>query len=332
MVLQLVRRHNCIISVGSSCANILSGLVRPGQVKVRHEAVNMPEAKTQLPLSGDRSMTQQDPSEPSTDPGLRFAFGRNWRSFLSTLDDHRIDEARRRLCESLGREDLHGVRALDIGSGSGLSSLVMHQLGADVVAFDYDADSVACTEELRRRYAPDAQNWKVMQGSALDPAFMTGLGQFDLVYSWGVLHHTGAMWRAIELAEARVAPRGTLLLALYNDQGWRSRVWHAIKHTYCNGTAERWLVTAVFYPVFALYALWQDLRHFKLPGTYARQYASKRGMSLVHDWKDWLGGFPFQVASPAAMTHKAVADGFTLQRQIVTRGLGCNEFVFSRAS
>ena len=69
------------------------------------------------------------------DPELRFAFGRNWRSFLATLDDHRINEARRRLCESLGRDDLHGVRALDIGSGSGLSSLVMHQLGPDLVAF-----------------------------------------------------------------------------------------------------------------------------------------------------------------------------------------------------
>lgn len=272
--------------------------------------------------------TTQSPR--AADPELRFAFGRNWLSFLSTLDDHRIDEARRRLCESLGRDNLHGVRALDIGSGSGLSSLAMHRLGADVVAFDYDADSVACTEELRRRYAPSATNWQVMQGSALDPAFMAGLGQFDLVYSWGVLHHTGAMWRAIELAEARVTPHGTLLLALYNDQGWRSRVWHAVKHTYCSGTPGRWLVCAAFYPVFGLYALWQDLRRLKSPGTYARQYASKRGMSLLHDWKDWLGGYPFEVASPEVLTHRVAAEGFVLQRQAVTRGLGCNEFVFTR--
>lgn len=294
--------------------------------------VSMSGAKTQLPLSGDRSMTHQDQSEPRTDPELRFAFGRNWLSFLSTLDDHRIDEARRRLCESLGRDSLHGVRALDIGSGSGLSSLAMHQLGADVVAFDYDTDSVACTEELRRRYAPNATNWQVMQGSALDPAFMAGLGQFDLVYSWGVLHHTGAMWRAIELVEARVASHGTLLLALYNDQGWRSRVWHAVKQTYCSGTPGRWLICAVFYPVFGLYALWQDLRRFKSPGTYARQYASKRGMSLLHDWKDWLGGYPFQVAKPAEVVGRLTTIGFVLQRQSLTRGLGCNEFVFRKGA
>ena len=266
------------------------------------------------------------------DSDKRFAFGRNWKSFLTTLDEHRVAEARKRLCESLGCGDLQGVRALDIGSGSGLSSLVMHQLGAEVVSFDYDMDSVACTEELRRRYAPDATNWQVMQGSALDPAFMAGLGQFDLVYSWGVLHHTGAMWPAIDLAIPRVSPDGALLLALYNDQGWRSSAWRAIKHLYCSGAPGRWLVGAVFYPLFSLYALWQDLRHLHMPGTHARQYARKRGMSLFHDWRDWLGGYPFEVAKPQEVVSRLAADGFELQRQTLTRGLGCNEFVFKKDS
>ena len=263
------------------------------------------------------------------DPDLRFAFGRNWKSFLATLGEHRIDEAQRRLCESLEKDDLRGIRALDIGSGSGLSSLVMHRLGADVVSFDYDTDSVACTKELRRRYAPDAANWQILQGSALDPAFMAGLGQFDLVYSWGVLHHTGAMWPAIELAAAHVAQQGTLLLALYNDQGWRSRIWHTVKRLYCSSTAGRWLVGASFYPLFAMYALWQDLRHFQVPGTYAREYARKRGMSLFHDWRDWLGGYPFEVAKPEDVVRKLAAGGFELQGKTLTPGLGCNEFVFT---
>lgn len=264
------------------------------------------------------------------DPDLRFAFGRNWKSFLTTLDEYRVDEARRRLCESLGRDQLRGLRVLDIGSGSGLSSLVMHQLGADVVAFDYDADSVACTEELRRRYAPDATNWQIMQGSALDPAFMAGLGEFDLVHSWGVLHHTGAMWPAIDLAATCVTRQGTLLLALYNDQGLRSRIWHTIKRIYCTSTPGRWLVGASFYPLFAMYAISQDLRHLRMPGTHAREYVRKRGMSIFHDWRDWLGGYPFEVAKPQDVMSRLSANGFELQRQALTRGLGCNEFVFKR--
>lgn len=277
-------------------------------------------------------MTAQAHPTRHADPELRFAFGRNWQSFLATLDDRHIEEARKRLCESLERTDLHGVRALDIGSGSGLSSLVMDQLGADVVAFDYDRDSVACTKELRRRYAARNANWKILQGSALDPAFMAGLGQFDLVYSWGVLHHTGAMWPAIELAATRVAPGGTLLLALYNDQGWRSGLWRRIKHLYCSGVPGKWLVGAVFYPLFALYAVVTDLRHLKMPGDHARNYRQKRGMSLFHDWRDWLGGYPFEVAKPEDVVRRLTAQGFALQRQTVTRGLGCNEFVFTETS
>ncbi|HLI18169.1 MAG TPA: class I SAM-dependent methyltransferase [Rhodanobacteraceae bacterium] len=264
------------------------------------------------------------------DPELRFAFGRNWKSFLATLDDRRLKEARLRLCESLKRNDLHGLRVLDVGSGSGLSSLVMYQLGAEVVSFDFDADSVTCTEELRKRHASEGSSWQILQGSALDPDFMEGLGQFDLVYSWGVLHHTGAMWPALELAAARVAPRGTLLLALYNDQGWRSSLWRVVKRFYCSGLPGRWAVGAVFYPLFALYALVQDLRHFHPPGTYARQYVQKRGMSLFHDWRDWLGGYPFEVAKPEDVVRKLAAVGLALQRETLTAGLGCNEFVFVR--
>lgn len=258
----------------------------------------------------------------------RFAFGSNWKSFLSVLDDKRIEEARLRLCESLGRDDLHGVRVLDVGSGSGLSSLVMHQLGAEVVSFDYDADSVACTRSLRETYAHASPGWEILQGSALDSVFMAKLGTFDLVYSWGVLHHTGAMWPALELVAQCAAPGGSLLIALYNDQGWRSRLWHRIKRVYCGGTLGRWIVSGVFFPVFGLYALAIDLGHLDMPGEHARRYRRKRGMSLVHDWRDWLGGYPFEVAKPEDVERELSNRGFRLVRQTLTRGLGCNEFVF----
>ena len=263
---------------------------------------------------------------------MRFAFGKNWRSFLSLLNERRVDESRRAICELLGQENLQGWRILDIGSGSGLSSLAMHQLGAEVVSFDYDPDSVACTDELRRLYRTGSNPWAVAQGSVLDAAYMQSLGTFDLVYSWGVLHHTGAMWRALDLAQQCVAPGGTLLIALYNDQGWRSRIWHTVKRFYCSGVAGRWLVVAIFYPLFAMYALWQDLRHFHVPGTHARNYVRKRGMSLSHDWRDWLGGYPFEVARPEEVISKLAVAGFELQSQKLTQGLGCNEFVFTKST
>lgn len=264
-------------------------------------------------------------------PRTVFPFGKNWRSFLSRLDDGRIDESMVAIRDSLRLESMAGLRVLDIGSGSGLSSLAMHRLGADVTSFDYDDESVACTQELRERFAPGDARWRVMQGSVLDADFMRALGRFDLVYAWGVLHHTGRMWQAVEHAAACVAPGGRLLLALYNDQGWRSRAWWWIKRTYCAGLPGRLLVGGVFYPLFTLYALGLDLRNRQWPGMHARTYRRNRGMSLRHDWRDWLGGFPFEVTRADELSPRLAFAGFELERARTTRGWGCSEFVYRLA-
>src|SRR5947208_11721581 len=164
--------------------------------------------------------------------GRRFGFGRNWASFLKRLNEARIAEAEKNLIEFLGEKSLAGRSFLDVGSGSGLSSLAARRLDARVTSFDYDGQSVACTEELRRRYRPDDPSWIIEQGSVLDTEYLAGLGQFDIVYSWGVLHHTGAMWQAMENAVIPVAPGGKLFIAIYNDTGTQSRRWHAIKRVY----------------------------------------------------------------------------------------------------
>lgn len=262
---------------------------------------------------------------------MRFEFGSNWRSFLSLLDERRIEESVRAIKASLQREDLKGLNVLDIGSGSGLSSLAMHRMGANVTSFDFDEISVSCTSELRERFAAGSGKWTVTQGSVLDDEFMSSLGTYDIVYAWGVLHHTGAMWRAIELSAGRVTDNGRLLIALYNDQGWRSRAWLHIKRAYCSGAVGRVAVKALFYPMFALYALALDIRNGQLPGSHARNYAERRGMSLIHDWRDWLGGYPFEVARPYDVSSILGRRGFTLERQKLTRGWGCNEFVLVRS-
>ncbi|MDR2091726.1 MAG: class I SAM-dependent methyltransferase [Azoarcus sp.] len=130
--------------------------------------------------------------------GERFAFGGNWEKFLNHLDDNRILLAEKSLTKVAGREGLSGKRFLDIGSGSGLFSLAARRLGASVHSFDYDPKSVACTAELKRRYFPDDPEWIVEEGSVLDKDYLAQLRTFNIVYSWGVLHHTGALYQALE--------------------------------------------------------------------------------------------------------------------------------------
>ncbi len=175
--------------------------------------------------------------------GKRFAFGGNWAQFLALLDDQRILDAEKSLQSMLEVENLAGKSFLDVGSGSGLFSLAARRLGARVRSFDYDPQSVACTEELKRRYFLDDGNWVVEEGSVLDEDYLACLGVFDVVYSWGVLHHTGAMWQALENVVPLIKERGQLFISIYNDQGGPSARWLRVKRTY-NALPEtlRWLV------------------------------------------------------------------------------------------
>ncbi len=266
--------------------------------------------------------------------GRRFEFGKNWQSFLSTLDEERILEAEKSLRTMLECDDLSGKTFLDIGSGSGLSSLAARRLGARVHSFDYDPQSVACTAELKHRFFPDDQDWQVEEGSALDEGYLRSLGSFDIVNSWGVLHHTGDMWRAMKNAVIPVSETGLLFIAIYNDQQEQSKMWAAVKRAYCRSRVGRAMVLAIFVPYFFLQTVAIGLVRYRNPFKAFSEYKKKRGMSAVHDWVDWLGGYPYEVAKPEEVIDFHRDMGFQLRKLVSTNRLGCNQFVFeaSRAT
>jgi 2-polyprenyl-3-methyl-5-hydroxy-6-metoxy-1,4-benzoquinol methylase len=261
----------------------------------------------------------------------RFAFGKNWQNFLATIDAPAIELASASFRAMLGDRDWTGRSMLDVGCGSGLSSLVARRMGMSVRAFDYDPESVACAVELKRRFASDDRKWLIERGDALDDAYMEKLGTFDLVYSWGVLHHTGDMWRALLNVVGCVAPGGTLFIAIYNDQGGASRRWLAVKRLYQRLPSPlKPMLVAACMPKLWGKTLLRDSLHGNPLATW-RSYGKSRGMSPWHDMVDWVGGYPFQVAKPEEIIEFYQTRGFALDRlQTAGGGLGCNQFVFRK--
>jgi 2-polyprenyl-3-methyl-5-hydroxy-6-metoxy-1,4-benzoquinol methylase len=273
-------------------------------------------------------------SKRENDLRRRFEFGKNWGKFLKVLDEGRILEAERSLKEMLEVEYLNDMRFLDIGSGSGLFSLAAKRLGAIVHSFDYDPLCVACTAELKRRYFEDHPLWTIEQGDVLNKSYLKSLGQFDIVYSWGVLHHTGAMWEALGNTAPLVVEGGRLFISIYNDQGAPSVRWSSLKKVYNHSSKPvRLIIILGVGGYWEIRALLVRLAHLQNPLPLKNRAEKKRsrGMSVWNDLIDWVGGYPFEVAKPEEILHFFQDKGFELIKlKTCGGGHACNEFVFLR--
>ena len=265
--------------------------------------------------------------------GDRFEFGRNWRRFLRRVDESRVEASERALLSTLGVPDLRGRTLLDIGCGSGLSALAAIRAGAQVTAFDFDPEAVAASRTLLERWAPEGSQWRVLQGSALDREFVRGLGAHDIVHSWGVLHHTGALWDACEIAADVVPEGGTLFVALYNDAGAKSITWRKRKRRYVRlprglRTVYAWSLLVAAETLF----LSRALRAGRLGDWYRRWRDDRpeRGMDRYRDWIDWIGGYPYECATVEETVAFFTARGLSPREIVPNGGTGCNEFVFER--
>ena len=261
----------------------------------------------------------------------RFAFGKNWLSFVEhNFDESRLVIAEQHILGFLKLETLAGRRFLDIGCGSGLHSLAAcHADASEVVSFDYDSDSVNATRQLRALVGAPPR-WRVEQGSVLDAAFMEGLGEFDIVYAWGVLHHTGDQWNAIRRAAACVKPGGLFYAALYTSDVFTGKhdadFWIGIKRRYnSGGRLVRWYLE-LGYAASILYGLARQRRN---PIAYVTGYKRSRGMSFYTDVRDWVGGWPMEFSSVAEVKRFA-ADELRFELVNIATGEANTEYLFQR--
>ena len=264
----------------------------------------------------------------------RYQFGKNWTLFLKVLNNERIKEAEKSLIDYIGKANFNGLSFLDIGCGSGLFSLCAKNLGATVHSFDYDINSVNCTKELQKKYFPESQDnntWIIEQGNVLDSSYMKKFVNFDIVYSWGVLHHTGNMNVSFDLIANTVKINGLLFIAIYNDKGLISKFWKKIKRGY-NLTPRifRFIYIIPYICIYWIKEIIYNIITNKNPFYSFLVYKRKRGMSIIYDMYDWLGGYPYETASCSEILDIFKNKGFELIKLKDTNGTGCNQFMFKR--
>lgn len=264
---------------------------------------------------------------------LRFGFGRNWKDYIEKrLSDERVETSRKHMLDFLGMADLKGKSFLDIGCGSGLHSLAALRSGAErIVGFDYDKNSVLATQYCQQ-YAGGPKNWTVTQGSVLDETFVETLPQADIVYSWGVLHHTGDVWRAIRNAAGRVPPNGLFYIALYaadvQKPPYTAQFWLDIKQQYLKASwlgkrRLEWWYIWTFY-------LGKNIRRLPEFIKRVRDYRKNRGMDIMADLRDWLGGWPMEFVYDADAVKFCEQLGLRLER--IKTGEANSEFLFRRTT
>jgi 2-polyprenyl-6-hydroxyphenyl methylase/3-demethylubiquinone-9 3-methyltransferase len=258
-----------------------------------------------------------------TAPRLAFGFGRNWLSYSErALDQDKVKQARAAFGTLFQDIAMRDRRFLDIGFGQGLGLFLAQEAGADVLGIDVDPLCAAALDATHR-FFPALKPPRIQLVSILDPNFLReqgAAGGFDIVHSWGVLHHTGQMWNAIRNAAALVKDDGIFVISIYNRH-WSSPLWRIFKFIFNH--LPRFLQevsVAMLHPIFRMRAR-----------ALAKEETS-RGMDLRHDIRDWLGGYPYEYAGLAEVRDSIARLGFDLVRCHPTLGFtGCNEFVFHKS-
>ena len=160
---------------------------------------------------------------------------------------------------------------------------------------------------------------------ALSPPFQEEKARFDVVYAWGSLHHSGALWQALATTAQMVSPTdGRLVVAIYNRQ-WTSWLWRIVKRVYNVVPALVQRVLNAAFAVLIYAALLVFLRSDPL--------RKERGMDFWYDVIDWIGGYPYEYASVTEVTAFLEMLGFQLESVRFPRvATGNNEYIFRRTT
>jgi 2-polyprenyl-3-methyl-5-hydroxy-6-metoxy-1,4-benzoquinol methylase len=117
-------------------------------------------------------------------------------------------------------ERWRGKRVLEVGCGIGTDSINFARAGAELTAVDLSGASLAIARQ-RAEVTGVADRITFRQANAEELSSVVDDGPYDLIYSFGVIHHTPHPERALAQMRALAAPGSTLKLMIYHRWSWK---------------------------------------------------------------------------------------------------------------
>jgi SAM-dependent methyltransferase len=144
---------------------------------------------------------------------------RNWRE---NVDKFILDELQ------MTREQIRGKRVLDAGCGQGRWSYGFIKLGATVRGIDTSVSAIKYANEHLKRTTPPARFCvlNVLDERQLSKVFNNA--EFDIIWCWGVLHHTGDPEKGFDNLVKLLKPGGTIHLYLYGKKSFVNKFWRRV--------------------------------------------------------------------------------------------------------
>lgn len=117
-------------------------------------------------------------------------------------------------------EKWRGKRVLEVGCGIGTDTINFARHGAVVTAVDLSDKSLEVARQRAQAFGL-GDRIRFFQANAERLSDSVPVEGYDLVYSFGVIHHTPHPDRALEEVRKYLSPGGTLKIMVYHRRSWK---------------------------------------------------------------------------------------------------------------
>lgn len=179
-----------------------------------------------------------------------------------------------------------GLNILEIGCGIGTAAVNFIRNGAKYTGIELSDESLKLTNERLKVYNLSG---KLHNINAEDDISFLGLEKFDLIYSFGVIHHSPNPEKIVKNVYKLLKPNGIFKLMLYAENSWKKILIDKGQEQY---EAQNGCPLAYTYTNEQVYNLLKDFKDVDINQTHIFPYKIKPYKDNIYEKEDWFKAMP----------------------------------------